>query len=79
MVECYFKNKVVVSSSPIAITSPSDFEPASSKDFLEIQGTIEFGFTLKRVSDMRKTYSQMHRRDEYSEHSSIIWPVWSNG
>ena len=79
MVECYFKNKVVLSSSPIAVTSPSDFEPASSKAFLEIQGTIELGFTLKRVRDMRKTYSQMHRRDEYSEDSSIIWPVWSNG
>ena len=23
--------------------------------------------------------SQMHRTDKYSEHSSIIWPVWPNG
>ena len=25
------------------------------------------------------TYSQMHRTDKYSQHSSIIWPVWVNG
>ena len=39
-------------------TSPSDFAPASSKEFLDIQATIECGFTLKRVRDMIKTYSQ---------------------
>ena len=31
--------------------------PASSKEFLDIQATIEFGFTLKRVPDMTRTYS----------------------
>ena len=41
--------------------------------------TIECGFTLKRVRDMIKTYSQMHRTDKYSQHSSIIWPAWLNG
>ena len=40
---------------------------------------IECGFTLKRVRDMTRTYSQKHRTDKYSEHSSIIWPVWPNG
>ena len=40
---------------------------------------IECGLTLKRVRDMTRTYSQMHRTDKYSEHSSIIWPVWPNG
>ena len=39
----------------------------------------ECGFTLKRVRDKTRTYSQMHRTDKYSEHSSIIWPVWPNG
>ena len=39
---------------------------------------IEYGFTLKGVCDMTSTYSQMHRTDNYSEHSSIIWPVWLN-
>ena len=37
-----------------------------------------------RVSDMTRTYSQMHRTDKYSEHSSVISknnirPVWPNG
>ena len=45
----------------------------------DIQATIECGFTLKRVRDMIKTYSQMHRTDKYSQHSSIIWPAWLNG
>ena len=47
--------------------------------FLDIQATIECGFTLKRVRDMIKAYSQMHRTDKYSQHSSIIWPAWLNG
>ena len=50
-----------------------------SKEFLDIQATIECGFTLKRVRDMTRTYSQKHRTDKYSEHSSIIWSVWPNG
>ena len=36
-------------SSPVAVTYTSDFVPASSKEFLDIQATIECGFTLKRV------------------------------
>ena len=53
--------------------------PASSKEFLDIQATVEGGFTLKLVRDMIKTYNQMHRTDKYWQHSSIIWPVWPNG
>ena len=49
------------------------------KELLDIQATIECGFTLKRIRDMTRTYSQMHRTDKYSEHSSVIWPVWPNG
>ena len=45
------------------ITKISDFPPISSKEFLDIQATIECGFTLKRVRDMTRTYSQMHRTD----------------
>ena len=52
--------------------------PPSSKEFLDIRATIECGSTLKRVRDMIRTYSQMHRTDKYSQHSSIIWPVWLN-
>ena len=32
--------------------------PVSSKEFLDIQATIECGFTLKRVRDKIRTYSQ---------------------
>ena len=46
---------------------------------IDIQATIECGFTLKHVQDMVITYSQMHRTDKYSQHSSIIWPVSLNG
>ena len=28
---------------------------------------------------MIRRYSQMDRKDKYSRHSSIIWPVWLNG
>ena len=47
---------MVLGSSPVVVTSPSDFAPASSKEFLDIQATIECGFTLKRVRDMTRTY-----------------------
>ena len=70
---------MVVGSSPVAVTYTSDFAPASSKEFLDIQATIERGFTLKRVHDMIRAYSQMHSTDRCSQDSSITWPVWLNG
>ena len=48
---------MVVGSNPVAVTETSDFAPVSSKEFLDIQATIECGFTLKRVRDIIKTYS----------------------
>ena len=66
-------------SNPVAVTSPSDFAPGSSKEFLDIQGTIKCGFTLKCVRDMTRTHSQMHRTDKYSEYSSIYCSVRPNG
>ena len=39
---------------------------------------IECRFTLKCVHDMIITSSQMQRTDKYSQHSSIIWPIWVN-
>ena len=50
---------MVLGSNPVAVTSPSDFVPASSKEFLDIQATIECGFTLKCVRDMIRTYSEI--------------------
>ena len=49
---------MVLGSSPVTVTSPSpsDFAPASSKEFLDIQATVECGFTFKRVRDITRTY-----------------------
>ena len=49
-------NKVVMGSSPAAVTKISDFASALTNEFLDSQGTIECGFTLKRVRDMIRTY-----------------------
>ena len=56
-----------------AVTYISDFLWASRKEFLDIQVTIESGFTRKRVRAMTRSYSQMHRKEKVSEHRSIIW------
>ena len=40
------------------VTQASDIAPVSSKDFLDIQATTEYGFTLNRVRDMIRTYNQ---------------------
>ena len=45
---------MVVDSSPAAVTKTSDYAPALSKEFLDIQATIECGFTLKNVHDMKE-------------------------
>ena len=66
MVEYSFSNYVVLGSSPIAVTSTSDFVHVSSKKFLDIHAIIECGFTTKRKCDIIETYSQIHRTDEYS-------------
>ena len=42
------------------------------------RATTECGFTLKRVHDMARTYSEMHRTDKYSEQCSITWPISPN-
>ena len=55
MVECLFINSVVVASSPVAVTKISDFAPASSKEFLDIQAELECGFILERVRDLIRT------------------------
>ena len=42
---------------PLQSLKTSDFIPVSSKEFLDIQATIKWGFTLKRGRDMIRTYS----------------------
>ena len=44
-----------------------------------IQTTIDCGFNLKFLRDMKKTSSQMRCKDKYSHLSSIIWCLWSIG
>ena len=36
-------------------------------------------FDFLFTPEMIITYSQMHRTDKQSQHSSFIWPVWLNG
>ena len=50
---------MVVCSSPVAVTQTSDIVPVLSKEFLDIQTTMECGFTLKRVRDMTREYTLM--------------------
>ena len=59
-------------SSPVAATETSDIAAILSKEFIDIQATVECRFTLKRISDMISTYSQIYGTDKYSQHSSII-------
>ena len=40
------------------VSKTSDIVPVSSKEFLDIQATIECGFTLKRGCDMITAYSK---------------------
>ena len=58
---------------------PSDVVFPFSFRKVTLTEIIECGVTLKRVCDITKTYSQMPRTDKYSQHNSIIWPVWLNG
>ena len=62
---------MVVGSNPVAVTSPSDFAPASSKEFLGIQATIECGFTLKRVRDMIITYNHYYCSCYYYHNKNV--------
>ena len=57
MVKCSFPNLVVAGSNTVAVTSTSDIAPVSSKEFLDVQATIEFKFIFQRVRDMIIKYS----------------------
>ena len=63
----------------VAVSETSDIAPVLSKEFLDIQATVGYRFTLKHVCGMIIIYSQMHHTDKYSQRSSIIWTVWLNG
>ena len=61
--------KQAFSNSPIdkKISVLNETISVMSKEFLDIQANIECRFTLKRVHDMIRTYSQMYRTDKYSQ------------
>ena len=46
-------------SSPVAVTESSDIAPVSSKEFLDIQITSGYRFTLTCVCDMIKTRNRL--------------------
>ena len=56
-----------------------DWRLLRARSSVAFRQTLERVFTLKLVRDMTITYSRMHCTDKYSQHSSIIWPVWLNG
>ena len=69
-------------SSPVAVTKTSDIASVSSNEFLDIQTTIECRFTLNRLRDMIRAYSQINissnklSNKELAKHQ--LKSVWSN-
>ena len=70
MVEYSFMSYMLVGSCPVPVTL--DIAPVSSKEFLDIQATIECGFTLKRVCDMIKTYNRNKNLDKKINCNKIV-------
>ena len=60
-------------SNPVAVTYTSDIAPVSSKEFLDIQVTIECGFTSKQVRSMIKhTISRIPQHYINFTHAHIV-------
>ena len=79
-VRCVWLYVLVVSRTRFRQNSHSRVAWMSRNSLLEAGAkSVECGFTLKRVGDMTRTFSQMHRTDKYSQHSKLIWLVWLNG
>ena len=72
-------NLVVVGSSLIVSHKLQILDLFQARSSLTFRQPWTIGFTLKHVCDIRRIYCQMYRKDKYSRHSSIIWPVWLNG
>ena len=79
-------------SNPQPLTSYTNTQSFSQTDqmielcceYLSLRGIWRYviimscGFTPKPVSDIIIKYRLMHRKDKFSQRSSIIWPVWLN-
>ena len=53
-----------------------------SKHFIKIRFKTNDDLPLNKINIpvcVVIVSSQIHRTDKYSQHSSIIWPVWLNG
>ena len=72
MVECSFITKWLWVRVQLQSLKTSDFAPASSKEFLDIQATIECGFTLKRVRDIIRTYSQYNHMNVLANENELL-------
>ena len=65
--------------NPVAVTWTSNFVPVWSKEFLDIQATIECRFTLKWVCDMTYSYTEqvlnflLFDKHEYTH--GIFWSI----
>ena len=56
----FHKHMLLMISMTATGLKPLDFAYASSKEFLDIQATIKFVFTLKFVRDMTRTYNDLN-------------------
>ena len=64
---------MVISSSAVAVTQTLDFPPVLSEEFLDIQETIDCGFTLKCVRDMIRTYSPIFKDTVKNNYLVFRW------
>ena len=53
---------MVLGSSSVAVTSPSDFAPASSKEFLDIQATIDCEKLIDDDDEKLRTHCHVTRK-----------------
>ena len=56
-----------------------DFGSSNKRVALQNLSVYNIKNFIRKLYKNNKLNSQMHRKDKYSEHSSIIWPVWPNG
>ena len=64
---------MVLGSHPVAVTSPSDFAPALSKEFLDIQATIECEFTNIQSKNLFKGTSKQEKNIANKNSIPTIW------
>ena len=66
-------------SITVTVTLTSDISHVLSKKCLDIQTSMEWRRTLKRIRYIIIKYSQLNPVDKHSQQISFIWSVWLNG